>query len=403
MFGFAKGGTVSVRIVVVIAVLLATFAAPLSAILWASKRRRSFVTAGQAATFDVLHTANLASPALRTGFTRTALGRAAPHLLALVGTRAVGVVGADGELLCFEGEPLHHADEVPSHATLTMSTGRSHVHDVRCPQEDCAIRAAVAVPVELRGVVVGAIVGLDPTGGPGLIRAMTEVAAWITSQIELSELDEHRVRLARAELRALRAQISPHFIYNALTAIASFTRTDPERARELLLEFADFTRYSLSKHGEFTTVAEELRSVERYLTLEKARFGDRLTVDLRVAPEVLPVAIPFLVVQPLVENAVRHGIERQTKVGRVAIVALELSNDCVITIDDNGVGADPEVLRSYLNGDVDQGDHIGLYNVDERLRAIYGPAYGLAVETAIGAGTKVTIRVPKYRPGVRAS
>ena len=95
-----------------------------------------------------------------------------------------------------------------------------------------------------------------------------------------------------AEVRALRAQISPHFIYNSLGAIASFVRTDPDRARELLLEFADFTRYSFRRHGEFTTLAEELRSIERYLLLEQARFGDRLRVTLQVAPEVLPVSDP---------------------------------------------------------------------------------------------------------------
>ncbi len=89
-------------------------------------------------------------------------------------------------------------------------------------------------------------------------------------------------------MRALRAQISPHFIYNSLGAIASFVRTDPDRARDLLLEFADFTRYSFRRHGEYTTLAEELRSVERYLLLEQARFGDRLQVTLRIAPEVLP-------------------------------------------------------------------------------------------------------------------
>ena len=93
-------------------------------------------------------------------------------------------------------------------------------------------------------------------------------------------------------MQALRAQISPHFVYNALTAIASFVRTDPERARELLLEFADFTRYSSRTHGDFTTLAEELRSIDRYLLLERARFGDRLQVTLQVAPEVLPVAVP---------------------------------------------------------------------------------------------------------------
>ena len=86
-------------------------------------------------------------------------------------------------------------------------------------------------------------------------------------------------------------------------------RTDPERARSLLQEFADFTRYSFRTHGDFTTLAEELRSIERYLLLEQARFGDRLSVKLSIAPEVLPVAVPFLCIQPLVENAVRHGLE----------------------------------------------------------------------------------------------
>src|SRR5690606_13011316 len=110
-------------------------------------------------------------------------------------------------------------------------------------------------------------------------------------------------------------------IYNSLTAIASFVRTDPERARELLLEFADFTRYSFRRHGEFTTLAEELRAIDRYLALEKARHGDRLVVTLQVAPEVLPVVIPFLSLQPLVENAVRHGLEGKTDRGHVTIEA----------------------------------------------------------------------------------
>ena len=113
-----------------------------------------------------------------------------------------------------------------------------------------------------------------------------ELAGWVATQVELAELSYERTRAMEAELRALRAQISPHFIYNSLTAIASFVRTDPSRARELLLEFADFTRYSFRSHGDYTTLAEELKSIERYLLLEQARFGDRLEVTLRVAPEV---------------------------------------------------------------------------------------------------------------------
>ena len=193
-------------------------------------------------------------------------------------------------------------------------------------------------------------------------------------------------------MRALRAQISPHFIYNALTAIASFVRTDPERARELILEFAEFTRYSFRAHGEFTTLAEELRSIDRYLTIERARFGDRLQVRLQIAPEVLPVGLPFLCLQPLVENAVRHGLSRKPGVGMVSIEARDAGAECHITVEDDGVGMDPAVLVAGVadgrHGDRrdDAGQHVGLSNVDERLRSVFGDQFGLVVET--GARTR---------------
>jgi two-component system LytT family sensor kinase len=229
----------------------------------------------------------------------------------------------------------------------------------------------------------------------------------VSGQLELAELDESRSRLAEAQVRALRAQISPHFIFNALTAIASFVRTDPGRARELLLDFADFTRYASRTHGEFTTVAEELRSIDRYLQLEKARFGDRLQVVLRIAPEVLAVAVPYLCLQPLVENAVQHGLERGSGSGTVTVVAEDDGAGCRITVEDDGAGSDPERVRAALAGtaDPDERGHqsIVLGNVDARLRAVYGDDHGLVVETAPGAGTKVTVRVPKFSPGVRAA
>jgi two-component system, LytTR family, sensor kinase len=241
----------------------------------------------------------------------------------------------------------------------------------------------------------------DGQPAPGLVQATLEAARWAGSQLAVAELESSRERLARAEVRALRAQISPHFIYNALTAIASFVRTDPERARELILEFAEFTRYSFRAHGEFTTLAEELRSIDRYLTIERARFGDRLQVRLQIAPEVLGVGLPFLCLQPLVENAVRHGLSRKPGVGMVSIQARDAGAECHITVEDDGVGMDPAVFT--LDGpDSEDGQHVGLVNVDERLRSVFGDHNGLVVETAPGSGTKVSMRVPKFHPQVRA-
>jgi two-component system, LytTR family, sensor kinase len=306
-------------------------------------------------------------------------------------------------MLVWEGPGPRHADRILAGARRTLTSGRSvvlHHVDVGCGDPDCFVQAAVVVPVSVDDSVVGTLVAVTSTDpGAGLVRAALETARWVSTQLELAELDRSRARLAQAEVRALRAQISPHFIYNALTTIASFVRTDPERARELLLEFAEFTRYSFRSHGEFTTLAEELRSIDRYLMLERARFGDRLEVRLQIAPEVLPVAVPFLALQPLVENAVRHGLAGKPGVGTVSIVAEDAGTECLISVEDDGVGMDPQQLRTRS----EDGTHVGLGNVDDRLRSVFGEDFGLVVETAPGAGTKVSMRIPKFQSGVRVS
>ena len=143
-------------------------------------------------------------------------------------------------------------------------------------------------------------------------------------------------RLAQAELRALRAQISPHFVYNALAAVAAYIHSRPEEARELLTDFAEFTRYAFRGGRPYVTLADELSYVEKYLRLEQARFGDRLRVRLQVAPEVLrPGARAVL--QPLVENAVRHGVERAPGGGSVEILGATW-HDVELRVIDDGAG-----------------------------------------------------------------
>ena len=371
-------------------------------VLWRAVRgRRAFGTTAERATYAALHEASLASPPLRAGLTADAASRSAGHLRALLGSAAVAMTDTTS-LLAWDGTGAEHAPGALVLAAGALERGRTTVQRVACADPDCPVRSAVVCPLVQGDVVVGTLTAYDVEAGPGLVRAAGEVARWVSGQLELAELDESRSRLAEAQVRALRAQISPHFVYNALTAIASFVRTDPERARELLLEFADFTRYSSQTHGEFTTLAEELRSIDRYLLLERARFGERLQVVLRVAPEVLPVAVPYLCLQPLVENAVQHGLEHGRGRGTVTVIAQDDGAQCRITVEDDGAGSDPERIRQVLAGTAD-GDSIGMANVDARLRAVYGDDHGLLIETAVGAGTKVTVRVPKWHAGVRAS
>ena len=372
----------------------------LGLILWLVRRRR-FVSPVDRATYETLHTASLASRYLRDGLTPEGAAKAARQLRSMLGTRAIAITDTSA-VLAWDGEGAHHRTSARAHADAVLTSGRTLVlgdSDIACADPDCPIRSAVLAPVVADDRVVAALAAYGPAASTGLVRATEEVARWVSTQVEVAELGRQRTRTMEAELRALRAQISPHFVYNCLAAIASFVRTDPDRARELLLEFADFTRYAFRRGGAYTTLQDELRNIERYLVLEKARFGDRLVVSLTIAPEVLAVAIPFLAVQPLVENAVRHGLEGKTGTGHVTITATDLGATAEITIEDDGIGSDPEVIRAVLAGESD-GDGVGLGNVDARLRQAFGDQHGLVVETGAGAGTRVSFQVPKYAPGV---
>jgi two-component system, LytTR family, sensor kinase len=387
--------------------LAALFLAAVGAAVIAVRTRLVVATPTERAVHAALHTASLAARALRQGLDTDSAQTAAPFLRGLTGTDGIALFDGDGRLLAQD------PPDVPIWEPDVNDAGERAAREALSGQRRVLTRvkssAVVAQPLltensDVLGVLVVVVTTRSPA--PGMLGAVGEVARYAASQIELAELDASRARLDRAEVLALRAQISPHFIYNALNTIASFVRTDPDRARELILEFADFTRYSFRAAGQYTTLAEELRNIDRYLNLERARFGTALTVRLQVAPEVLNVVVPFLALQPLVENAVRHGFAGKGG-GSVEIIARDEGSDCVITVEDDGVGMDPETLRAgpgdALADGTDHSANVGLTNVDHRLRAAFGNDYGLVVETAIGAGTKVVMRVPKFRSGVRAS
>nr|WP_198586843.1 histidine kinase [Glycomyces xiaoerkulensis] len=263
------------------------------------------------------------------------------------------------------------------------------------PVTDPPLRAA---PLIVSGDLAGCLILSGDIGHAEL----TETAHLVSAALDHAELDRSRERIAAADLRTLRAQISPHFMHNALAAISAHTRTDPERARELLSDFSDYLRYSFAATGDYATVADELQAVQTYLELQRARFDDRLDITVQIAPEVLPVPIPFLVVQPIVENAVRHGFESKRGVGHIAVRGFSEGPLCIIEVEDDGAGMEPDQAKAVLIGSHEGTDGIGLANVDRRLRAVYGPEYGLWLDTAPGEGTKATIRIPRYARGVHA-
>lgn len=315
----------------------------------------------------------------------------------LTGPRVRSATRAIRRLLASEGVALA---DLSGRLTLSGSLPRDVdtaqlVDDVLHTESRRRHAEVVAEPLIVHDELAGVLV----VAGTTRVSALREVTALLVAALERGRLEASAEEAAEAELRALRAEISPHFVYNALTVVAGLVRPDPARSRELLLDFADYIRYSLASHGEYTTVADEFHAIETYLALQRAVLGDRLKVQVRVAPEVLAVAIPYLVLQPLVENAVRHGIERRTEGGTVHVLGEAEGSDCVISVEDDGAGMDPELAQRLLAGDADAGG-MGLANVDRRLRNVYGPWFGLVIETAEDAGTRVVARVPRFQPGV---
>ncbi len=377
------------------------------------RQRRGFGTLEQRATLRTLAFATTTLRSLRRGLTGASANRVLGPVAKQAGAAAVALYDEHG-LLGYhpatsgaaEGHRQHIDDEAPI-VLQALNGGRLklvQLHSrgryggtMQVPPAECELRSGVVAPLIVNERPVAALVTYHTqTPGPAALRIASDLAELLAAPLRMQEADRQRVALARSELRALRAQISPHFIYNALNAIAAFIRTDPDRARELLLEFADFTRRAFrGPQGEFATLADELIYVRQYLQLEQARLGERLRVKLNVEPEVLNATVPTLVIQPLVENAVVHGIEVDHNGGTITIRAEDEDDECLIAVDDDGAGFDAAAVT---------GDGTGaLANIDRRLREAFGPAYGLSIQSRPGIGTTVRVRVPKYRPGVRAS
>ncbi|HZU06333.1 MAG TPA: histidine kinase [Chloroflexota bacterium] len=373
-------------------------------------RGRTVREGREQAICESLALANRTLPYLRQGLNRMTAKKAAAVIHEFLQPAAVAIVSGRKILAHVGAGADHHEEGQEPLTTLSrelLRTGRPLVARSRaaigCSQAGCPLETAVAAPLTLRRQVAGGLVvyfGLSQPLTAGKVKMVRAMAQLMSLQMELAELDRQTERLAKAELAALQAQISPHFVYNTLNTIAAFIRTEPETARQLLTDFADFLRRTFRRKGEYSPFAQELEYVHQYLTFEKARFGDRLEVVYRVDPEILSTVVPVLVLQPLVENAVRHGISRKLGPGRVVIAAEDRGNECWISVEDDGVGMDAELVQQVLQRPRRNTYGVGLSNVNERLRSIYGPEYGLEIVSRPGEGTRVSFSVPKYKAGV---
>src|SRR5581483_4506020 len=323
--------------------------------VWRAMRAPSTAGIPEAGMQAALHAATTTLPHLRKGLTERNAERAVPHLRTLTGAAAIALADTRA-VLAIDGEGRDQVRPGDLLSRLLERAGDNRLHIVpRLVSSDptCPLRSAVLVPLVAQGKRIGTLIAFyRSVGRPSHheLRVVQEAASLVSAQVELSLVAEQEERVAQAELRALRAQISPHFIYNALAAVAGDIHARPEEARELLIDFAEFTRYLFRDGRSYVTVGEELAHVERYLRLEQARFRDILHVTIDVAPETLGAVVRAMSLQPLVENAVRHGVERRAGTGRVAITARLAGGDVELRVTDDGIGIEPERLEAVLAG-----------------------------------------------------
>src|SRR5712672_2983397 len=212
----------------------------------------------------------------------------------------------------------------------------------------------------------------------------TPIKIWNNARIE-HRLEEQEKLLLAAKIEALANQINPHFLFNTLTSISSLVRTQPETARMLITKLSGLLRRLLRATDHFVTLREEIDAIDEYLHIESVRFGPQLRIEKRIHPDTLDVIVPSLILQPLVENSIKHGLSPKVGGGKITITSTMHRRHAVIEVIDDGLGMDEHQLEHAL------GDGIGLSNVNERLRTIYGTHYALRLQSVPAQGTSVSI------------
>jgi len=244
---------------------------------------------------------------------------------------------------------------------------------------------------------------------PGTDHPLTWVALYLTTVFAVTiplkiwnntrnekKLEEQQRLLVEARLAALTSQINPHFLFNTLNSVSSLIRTDPNQARVMVVKLSKVLRRLLRKHENFSSLREELSFIEDYLAIEVVRFGDKLRFEKDVAEDTLDMLVPSMLLQPLVENSIKHGLSSKVEGGTIRIRTRRGGSRVHLLVEDDGVGIPEERLATVL----DRG--IGVSNVHERLKVLFGNDYRMWIESQPGEGTRVQIEVPELETNLAA-
>ncbi|HOP64505.1 MAG TPA: sensor histidine kinase [Spirochaetota bacterium] len=349
----------------------------------------------------VLQIANRTINYFRKGLTEETTKEAALIIKEMTGAAAVSFTGMDRILAHVGTGADHHIPGIPLVTKITqqvLKDGRSRTadtkKDIACSHEDCELNSAVIVPLKEKDKVIGSL-KIYKTGEGTITSVDVELAEGLASlfstQIELSRIEEQAKLLNISELKALQAQINPHFLFNSINTIVSLIRTSPEKARDLLIKLGAYFRNSLY-HSDEIYLSDEIENIKNYLEIEKARFGEKLKILIDV-PENLSCMIPPFTLQPLVENALKHGLLPRVEGGSIEIKGEKKGKNIHLTVKDNGIGIEQEKLKTLFDESAGS-KSVGIKNVNKRLIGKYGESYGLILKSKPGSGTTVSLTIP---------
>lgn len=354
---------------------------------------------------DALQIAQLTLEHFRQGLNETSCKKAAQIIQERTGVAAVSITNKHGILTHVGVGDDHHVAHLNILTELTKKVlVKGHVltayqkSDIQCPHKNCKLQAAVVLPLNVHQKTVGTLklYFTDPSHLTSIEEEFAEgLGRLFSSQLEYAEVEQQRKLLKDAEIKALQAQIHPHFFFNSLNAISSLIRTNPNEARRLLLNLSTFFRSNLQGAKETTiSLKKELEHVEAFMAIEQARFPSKYDMTYEIDDSLLNTAVPPFVLQPLVENAIFHAFKGRTS-GQITLRAVSENQQVLLQVIDNGVGISNERL-TLLGQEVvpsEVGTGTALWNIQSRMNELYEHEGTMQIDTNT-MGTTITIHIP---------
>ncbi|MFQ1896572.1 LytS/YhcK type 5TM receptor domain-containing protein [Aeromonas veronii] len=347
-----------------------------------------------------LNIANRTVGIMSQGFTPEASHKIARIIQEETGVGAVAITDTD-KILAFIGTGEdHHLPGTPITSAITMRAiernkvlfADGNAQPYRCSlSPQCQLGSVLVIPLQGDKGVIGTIKLYEPkkrlflkinhTLGEG-------IANLLSQQLLAGRLEQQQRLLVQSELKLIQAQINPHFLFNTLNTISAITRRDPDKARDLLLHLSLFFRKNLKRQSGLATLQEEQEHCQSYLEIELARFGDRLTVINEIPPHLATLRLPSFTLQPLIENAIKHGISTLLEQGRIRLYTDEHPTSVTIHVEDNA-----GTWQAHPAG-----DGLGMTIVDRRLKSAFGERYGVTVSWEPEQWTRISVTLPKEQP-----